>query len=258
MSFVGTAAGTTPPGTSGEQQAARWVRQMFSGIAPKYDLINHVLSFNIDRRWRKALTQCLAPVLTTPGARVLDLCCGTGDVLLDFASVANAKVMGADFSHPMLISAQKKASRRGFRTPLLEADALELPLASESLDAISIAFGFRNLANYQQGLLELHRVLRPGARLAILEFSHPRGIAMKAAYGLYSRVLLPLIGTVISGSSEAYSYLPDSIRKFPGAHELAAMMAQAGFVDNTFQLLTGGIAALHIGIKTERRLQRSG
>lgn len=254
MNFVSLVAGTTPPGTSGEQQAARWVRQMFSGIAPRYDLINHVLSFNIDRSWRTALRQSLTPVLVMPNARVLDLCCGTGDVLLDLQSIAATSVIGADFCHPMLVSAQKKAVRKGVRTPLLEADALELPLASESLDATSIAFGFRNLANYKHGLLELHRVLKPGGILAILEFSHPPGILIKTAYGLYSRVLLPAIGTLISGSSEAYSYLPDSIRKFPRAHEFSELMQQTGFASTTFQLLTGGIAALHTGIKSESRL----
>lgn len=249
MSFVNTAAGTTPPGTSGEQQAADWVRQMFSAIAPRYDLINHVLSFNIDRRWRKALIQSVSPVLETPGARVLDLCCGTGDVLLDLQDIANSEIIGADFSHLMLLAARKKVSGKRFLAPLLEADALELPLQPNSLNAITIAFGFRNLANYKLGLIELHRVLKPGGKLAILEFSHPPGIAMKAAYGLYSRILLPLIGTMISGSSEAYTYLPDSIRKFPTAAELSTLMGRVGFARNGFQLLTGGIAALHVGIK---------
>lgn len=249
MSFVGTVAGTTPPGTSGEQQAAHWVREMFSGIAPRYDLLNHILSFNIDRRWRKALRQSIAAVLVAPGTRVLDLCCGTGDVLLDLQSVSAAQIIGADFSHPMLVAARNKVIRKGLSTPLLEADALELPLASESLDAISIAFGFRNLANYRNGLLELHRVLKPGGKLAILEFSHPPGILVKTAYALYSRLVLPVIGAVVSGSTEAYTYLPDSIGKFPRANELATMMQQANFVESAFQLLTGGIAALHTGIK---------
>jgi demethylmenaquinone methyltransferase/2-methoxy-6-polyprenyl-1,4-benzoquinol methylase len=226
---------------------------MFSCIAPRYDLINHVLSFNIDRGWRKALMRSLGSMLAASDARVLDLCCGTGDVLLDLQRVAGAPVMGADFSHPMLVSAQKKAARKGFCAPLLEADALELPFASESLDAISISFGFRNLANYQRGLFELHRVLKPGGMLAMLEFSHPPGAATKVLYGFYSRVLLPSIGALISGSREAYHYLPDSIRKFPDAAELAAMMQQAGFVENRFQLLTGGIAALHVGTKSQPR-----
>jgi demethylmenaquinone methyltransferase/2-methoxy-6-polyprenyl-1,4-benzoquinol methylase len=239
--------GTTPPGTTGEVQAAQWVQRMFAGIAPKYDLLNHLLSFNIDRGWRKLLVERLTPVLKRPDSKVLDLCCGTGDVLLDLQEVADARVLGADFCHPMLVSAQKKAGREGFHAPLFEADALTLPLAGLSLDAIAISFGFRNLANYESGLRELHRVLKPGGMLVILEFSHPPGAVMKMAYGFYSRVLLPVIGTLVSGSREAYAYLPDSIRKFPQAEELRQMMKTAGFLDTRFELLTGGIAALHIG-----------
>ncbi|MBV8553130.1 MAG: bifunctional demethylmenaquinone methyltransferase/2-methoxy-6-polyprenyl-1,4-benzoquinol methylase UbiE [Acidobacteriaceae bacterium] len=243
-------AGTTPPGTSSEQQAARWVQRMFAGIAPRYDFLNHLLSFNIDRSWRRVLMRRLAPVLQKPDARILDLCCGTGDVLLDLQEIAATPVMGADFCHPMLVSAQQKASSRGFRAPLFEADALELPLAAGSLDAITISFGFRNLANYAAGLRELHRVLKPGAPLAILEFSHPPGLITKAGYGIYSRVLLPAVGTLVSGSWQAYAYLPDSIRKFPTAEELRRMMNDAGFEDARYELLTGGIAALHLGAKS--------
>ncbi|MBV8808819.1 MAG: bifunctional demethylmenaquinone methyltransferase/2-methoxy-6-polyprenyl-1,4-benzoquinol methylase UbiE [Acidobacteriaceae bacterium] len=247
------ATGTTPPGVSGEQQAARWVQQMFASIAPKYDFINHFLSFNIDRSWRQALVQQLSPVLASPAARVLDLCCGTGDVLLDLQRVAASRIMGADFCHPMLVSAQYKARQKGFEAPLLEADALQLPLARDTLDAITISFGFRNLANYAEGLKELHRVLRPGGMLLILEFSHPPARFTRAAYGVYSRVFLPLIGRIVSGSAEAYSYLPDSIRKFPRADELSEKMSNAGFIDTRFELMTGGIAALHTGIKSSDR-----
>ena len=241
--------GTSPPGTSNETQAAQWVQRMFAGIAPKYDLLNHLLSFNIDRGWRRLLVERLTPVLQRSDAKVLDLCCGTGDVLLDLQEVASAPVLGADFCHPMLVSAQRKTALKGFHAPLFEADALALPLAAQSLDAIAISFGFRNLANYENGLQELHRVLKPGGILAVLEFSHPPGRFMKTAYGFYSRLLLPAIGSVISGSREAYSYLPDSIRKFPSATELANMMQAAGFTDTRFELLTGGIAALHSGVK---------
>lgn len=245
-----TASGTTPPGTSSERQAAQWVQRMFAEIAPKYDLINHVLSFNIDRGWRKALTGCLAAVLKRPDASVLDLCCGTGDVMLDFEAVAAARVMGADFCHGMLVSAQAKAARSGQPALLFEGDALQLPITDASLDAISIAFGFRNLANYAAGLREFHRVLKPGGVLAILEFSHPQGLVMRASYGFYSRVLLPVIGCLISGSREAYAYLPDSIGKFPQAEELRKMMQAVGFTDTQLQYLSGGIAALHLGTKS--------
>ncbi len=241
--------GTTPPGTSNEQQAARWVQGMFADIAPRYDLLNHLLSFNIDRTWRKRLLKSLDAVLQRPDARVLDLCCGTGDVLLDLAKSAKASLIGADFCHPMLVTAGNKAQAQSFQARLLEADALALPLPDSSLDAIAISFGFRNLANYAAGLTELHRVLKPGGLLAILEFSHPRGWFMKASYGIYSNVVLPSIGALVSGSRAAYSYLPESVKKFPAAEELKNMLQESGFSEAKFELLTGGIAALHTGTK---------
>lgn len=250
MNPTGFASGTTPPGTSDEQGASRWVERMFARIAPRYDLLNHLLSFNIDRRWRKVLLQKVAPVLENPHARILDLCCGTGDVLLDFQKVAKARIYGADFCHPMLTATQRKAHNQGFGALLAEADALTLPMAEDSLDLISISFGFRNLTNYRAGLVEFHRVLRPGGRLAILEFSHPANPIVEAGYGLYSQVVLPLVGALVSGSREAYDYLPDSIRKFPQAGQLRELMRSAGFAQTEFHLLTGGIAALHLGTKS--------
>ncbi len=243
------AAGTTPPGAPGEQQAAKWVRRMFAEIAPRYDLLNHLLSFNIDRGWRKALLKQVMPILLRPEARVLDLCCGTGDVMLALEEVAACTVLGADFCHPMLVTAAAKSRARGFGQRLFEADALEMPLASDSLDAITIAFGFRNLVNYRAGLAEFQRVLKPGGLLAILEFSQARGAFMRSAYGLYSKAILPLIGGLVSGSREAYSYLPQSVAKFPAAEELRDMFEKAGFANARFELLTGGIAALHTGQK---------
>ena len=223
---------------------------MFTEITPRYDLLNHLLSFHIDRGWRKALGDCLEAVLERKDAHILDLCCGTGDVLFHLADRGAAQIIGADFCHPMLISANKKAAARGRAAQLVEADALELPLADNSLDAISIAFGFRNLANYRSGLSEFHRVLKPGGVLAILEFSHPRGWLMKSSYGFYSRFVLPTIGALVSGSREAYGYLPESIRMFPQAVDLRAMLESRGFVQTDFEMLTGGIAALHTGRKT--------
>ena len=242
--------GTTPPGTSDERQAAAWVRSMFSAIAPRYDLLNHLLSFSVDRRWRNRLMRRMRPVLNRSGAIVADLCCGTGDVLLDLAADSRARVMGADFCHPMLVAAQQKLTQKRVAPLLIEADALQLPLADNSLDGISIAFGFRNLANYKAGFSELRRVLKPGGLLVILEFSHPRGLLTKMAYRFYSKAFMPLIGAALSGSWEAYAYLPESIKKFPGAAELEQMMAVGGFEQTSFELLTGGIAALHLGVKS--------
>lgn len=247
---MSVSTGTTPPSAPGEQQAANWVRQMFSDIAPRYDLLNHLLSFNIDRAWRRALLRKVQPILMRPDARVLDLCCGTGDVLLDLQSVARNTVLGADFCHPMLVAAAGKARAHGFASPFFEADALQLPLRANSLDAITIAFGFRNLANYRAGLAEFRRVLKPGGILAILEFSHPPGSFMRHAYGFYSQAVLPLIGSLISGSREAYAYLPASVAKFPRAEELRVMFEEGGFANAQFALLTGGIAALHTGLKS--------
>lgn len=222
---------------------------MFAEIAPKYDLLNHLLSFNIDRSWRQVLLKRLAPVLERPDARILDLCCGTGDVLLDLQSKSKTRVLGVDFCHPMLVTARQKAANRGLQAPLIEGDAMELPLADESLDAISVAFGFRNLVNYQLALQEFRRVLKPAGMLTILEFSHPPGVFMRTVYGLYSGMILPAVGALISGSREAYAYLPESVSKFPNAEALQDMLTDAGFKDSRFELLTKGVAALHSGLK---------
>lgn len=249
MTSPGDARGTTPTGTRNEEQAAAWVRQMFAKVAPKYDLLNHLLSFNIDRRWRRRLLDRVRPVLVRPGTVALDLCCGTGDVLLELQQATAAPVFGSDFCHPMLVEAERKILSASFHSPLFESDALVAPLRPESADLVTIAFGFRNLANYGAGLAELFRIIKPGGMLAILEFSHPRGVFMRTAYGLYSRVLLPVLGAAVSGSREAYTYLPDSIQKFPRAERLARMMTEAGFHSVSYELLTGGVAALHIGRK---------
>jgi len=239
--------GTTPAGTHDEQQAATWVRGMFGRIAPRYDLLNHLLSMNIDRYWRRRTVAQVAPVLMRPGARVLDLCCGTGDLLLALENRSQARVLGSDFCHPMLVAASKKIEERGSRSSLFESDALDLPVENASLDLITIAFGFRNLANYRRGLDELRRVLKPGGMLAILEFSTPPNPLLSRLYAWYSTEILPKIGGLISGSPEAYSYLPESVRKFPDAPELASQMSEAGFVNVRFQRMTAGIVALHIG-----------
>ncbi len=217
---------------------------MFGRIAGRYDLLNHLLSFNLDKRWRARTVKRLDGILKQPDACVLDLCCGTGDVLVALEN-HGARTLGSDFCHPMLIEARRKSA-----SPLFEADALALPLKDASLDLITCAFGFRNLANYQKGLEEMLRVLKPGGVAAILEFSQPTNRVFGALYGFFSTRVLPKVGGMISGSSDAYSYLPDSIRKFPGAEALAEKMKAAGFARVEFERMTGGAVALHLGYKS--------
>jgi demethylmenaquinone methyltransferase/2-methoxy-6-polyprenyl-1,4-benzoquinol methylase len=243
------APGTSPEGTGSEEQAARWVRGMFGRIAPRYDLLNHLLSMNIDRYWRAQTTARVAHRLG-PGARAVDLCCGTGDLMLSLAGRGEAHVFGSDFCHPMLTAAKAKAETKRERCAVFEADALRLPLADASMDVITVAFGFRNLANYRQGLTEMLRVLRPGGMAAILEFSKPPNRLFAKAYEFYSKRILPALGGVLSGSRDAYTYLPESVRKFPAAPKLAEQMTAAGFNGVRFEYMTGGIVALHLG---ERR-----
>ena len=244
------ATGTTPKGITSEEEASRWVRGMFGRVAGRYDLLNHLLSFNLDKSWRAHTVERVADVMARPGAKVLDLCCGTGDVLLSLAErPSGAAIFGSDFCHPMLIEAQRKIAAHKVRSPLFEADALALPLASQSLDLITIAFGFRNLTNYRHGLDELARVLKPGGALAILEFSQPTNRIFAGLYKFFSTRVLPWVGGMISGSRDAYSYLPESIKKFPGAEGLAEQMRAAGFSSVEFERLTFGAVALHLGKK---------
>ena len=242
------AQGTTPAGAESEQQASAWVRGMFGRIAPRYDLLNHLLSMNIDRFWRARTVSRVAQILQRPGAQVLDVCCGTGDLMLALESRARpARVFGSDFCHPMLVAARRKTQERHFRSELFEADALRLPIADASFDLVTTAFGFRNLTNYHAGLLELRRILKPGGTLAILEFSTPPNPLLAQAYSFYSRAILPAIGGMISGSRDAYTYLPESVRKFPDADGLADQMRDAGFANVRFERMTVGIVALHLG-----------
>ncbi len=241
--------GTTPQGARTEQEAAQWVRGMFGRVAPRYDLANHLLSLNIDRFWRVRTVRRVRPILNRPDARVLDICCGTGDLLLAEAEATRSArpALGSDFCHPMLVAARHKVARRRARALLFESDALRLPLRDASLDLVSVAFGFRNLANYEAGLREMRRVLAPGGMAAILEFSQPPNAAFAALYNFYSRKILPWIGGAISGSRDAYTYLPESVRKFPSAEGLAAQMRNAGFTAVRYEYLTFGIVALHLG-----------
>jgi demethylmenaquinone methyltransferase/2-methoxy-6-polyprenyl-1,4-benzoquinol methylase len=238
--------GTTPRGASTEADAARWVRAMFGRVACRYDLANHLLSLNIDRYWRAHTVGRVRHILERPDARVLDICCGTGDLALALARAARAPVFASDFCHPMLTAALDKIARRGAAAQLFEADALRLPVDDGALDLITVAFGFRNLANYEAGLAEMRRVLRPGGTAAILEFSQPPNRAFAAAYNFYARRILPLVGGALSGSREAYEYLPESVSRFPSAAELADQMRAAGFAEVNYEYLTGGIVALHV------------
>jgi demethylmenaquinone methyltransferase/2-methoxy-6-polyprenyl-1,4-benzoquinol methylase len=242
--------GAQPRGARDEREAAAWVRSMFGRVAHRYDLANHLLSFQFDRLWRARTVSRVRSVIERPDARVLDLCCGTGDLALALARGGRAAVLGADFCHPMLVAAGRKAEAQGARAALFEADALRLPLADASLDLVTVAFGFRNLADYRAGLAEMRRVLRPGGIAAILEFSRPPNAAFRALYEFYSRRILPLIGGALSGSRDAYEYLPESVRRFPDAPELAGRMRQAGFDSVRYEYFTGGIVALHLGTAT--------
>ncbi len=234
--------GTKPPGAEDEEQAARWVREMFGRVAHCYDRANHMLSLNLDRGWRRKTVERVRDVMAVPGASVLDLCCGTGDLTLALSRERGGAVMGSDYSRPMLNGAAKKDAGL-----LFEADALSLPLPDESVDLVTCAFGFRNLVDYDAGLRELRRVIRPRGMAAILEFSHPPGRIFGALYEFYSLRVLPKVGGMISGDAAAYSYLQTSVKKFPGAEELARRMEEAGFEQGGFERMTGGIVALHTG-----------
>jgi demethylmenaquinone methyltransferase/2-methoxy-6-polyprenyl-1,4-benzoquinol methylase len=254
-SVTESAPGARPAGVSGEIEAAARVREMFNEIAPRYDFLNHFLSFQLDRLWRRRTVRRLRAVLAKPGARALDLCCGTGDLALALSAPAQASVFGADFSHPMLMRAIEKARRVAVvdsrKAPLgfLEADALALPFADASFDLITVGFGFRNLANYTSGLREMFRLLRSGGQIGILEFAEPSGAIFKRLYQFYFQRILPRLGGSISGSRKAYGYLPESVGKFPSPVELKQMIIAAGFADPQCELWTGGTVALHRATK---------
>jgi len=220
---------------------------MFGRVAHRYDLANHLLSFNIDKHWRNRTVAEVRGVLRRPDARVLDLCCGTGDLLLALEADRGSICFGSDFCHPMLTAANAKLRKNHCRSQTFESDALRLPVRDASLDLVTVAFGFRNLTNYNAGLVEMRRALRPGGMAAILEFSQPTNPAFAAFYGFYSRRILPIIGGAISGARDAYTYLPESVRKFPDAPELADRMRAAGFREVRFLRMTFGIVALHLG-----------
>ena len=220
------------------------VREMFATIASRYDLLNHLLSANVDKRWRRIVATRVGEKLSSSGARVLDVACGTGDLSRTLFEITGARVVGTDFCRPMLAVAAGKVSSQ---IPLIEGDALRLPFRSGSFDAVTIAFGLRNLSSVESGLAELCRVLKPGGWVAVLECSKPENAMLRMLYGLYFRGVLPLIGGAISGSLSAYAYLPASVQSFPDQRRLALLMEQSGFEQVAYENLTGGIAALHMG-----------
>jgi demethylmenaquinone methyltransferase/2-methoxy-6-polyprenyl-1,4-benzoquinol methylase len=221
---------------------------MFSGIAGRYDLLNHLLSGNIDKRWRRVAVRALESSLVE-GARVLDVACGTGDLSLVLAEAGAVRVVGLDFCRPMLEIARRKAEADSRLIPFVEGDALRLPFASETFDAATIAFGLRNLAGVADGLRELRRILRPGGRLAVLEFSSPVVPGFRALFRFYFTRVLPRVGGLLSGSRGAYEYLPDSVLRFPDQKRLAELMREEGFEGVEYRNLTGGVAALHTGTR---------
>ena len=237
-----------PERTANEIAHARAVREMFAGIAGRYDLLNHVLSINIDKRWRRRVRDELAGVLADPAALVLDVACGTGDLSIELQQNSAAKIVGSDFCRPMLEIAKEKA---GTVIPFVEGDAMSLPFADDSFDAVTIAFGLRNLSNFEDGLRELQRVLKPGGRIGVLEFSSPRVPGFRSLFNFYFTQVLPRIGGVVSGSRGAYEYLPDSVSKFPDQKGLVRLMTETGFTDVSYKNLTGGIAAIHTGRRVE-------
>lgn len=226
---------------------ARDVREMFGRIAPRYDLLNHILSLNIDKRWRLYTVEQLRDVLERPGVEALDVCCGTADLALELGRVV--QTVGIDFCHSMLVIGNKKVAEANRPVGLLEGDALNLPFADASFDVATCAFGLRNVADFNLGLRELYRVLRPRGRVAILEFSQPVIPGFRQLFKFYFHNILPLIGGAISGSMGAYTYLPNSVEEFPDQERLAAMMREVGYKNVHYKNLTGGIAALHLGDK---------
>jgi len=242
--------GAVPEGATDRNSASRAVREMFTSIAPRYDLLNHVLSLNVDRMWWRRTARTFRHILVRDDVRVLDLCCGTGDMAFALrrqASSARARIIGTDFSHAMLQRAAAKSA--GNSAPAwVEADALNLPLPDDHFDVVTSAFGFRNLADYDAGLRELFRVLRPQGECGILDFGEPKGL-LGSLYRIYFKQVLPRIGTLISGVRGPYSYLPASVERFPAPEEMMRRMRAAGFTEVSWTPYTFGIAGLYRGKK---------
>lgn len=247
--------GAAPAGARDRDSAAAAVREMFTSIAPRYDLLNHVLSFNIDRLWWWRTARKFDAILERPDARVLDLCCGTGDMTFALrrrARRGQQKILGVDFSHAMLQRAAIKAAaikkEEGTTLRWIEADALRLPFPDGHFNLVTSAFGFRNLADYDAGLKEIARLLTPGGECGILDFGEPGGL-LGHFYRIYFKKVLPKIGTMISGVRGPYAYLPASVERFPAPDEMLNRMHQAGFRETSWTPYTFGIAGLYRGVK---------
>jgi len=230
---------------------ARQIRQMFSSIAPRYDLLNHLLSLNIDKSWRRSAVSLMRSGANQQQPLWLDLCCGTGDLSLEMLRQGAYRIVSSDFSHPMLrLNLDKLRHRRGTaKISVVEADALTLPFPADTFDGIAIAFGLRNLESPETGLAEMRRVLKPGGRLVVLEFSKPTNALFNRLFQKYFFNVLPRIGAVLSRHHHAYTYLPESVSQFPDQARLAALFSSCKFERIGYVNLTGGIAAIHWGEK---------
>jgi demethylmenaquinone methyltransferase / 2-methoxy-6-polyprenyl-1,4-benzoquinol methylase len=247
--------GASPAGAGDRETAARAVRDMFTSIAPRYDLLNHVLSCNVDRLWWRRTARKFRHIISRRDARILDLCCGTGDMTFALrreAGKSPARILGADFSHAMLqrATAKSRSSEMHCALKWIEADALSLPFPSAQFDLVTSAFGFRNLADYDAGLREVVRVLRPEGECGILDFGEPKGV-LGSLYRIYFKQVLPRIGTIISGVRGPYAYLPASVERFPSPEEMIARMKGAGFAEATWTPYSFGIAGLYRGKKSQ-------
>lgn len=244
MTALQSAKGARPEGATTDEEAAIAVQKMFDEIAPQYDRANHILSMGMDRVWWNSTARFFDATLKKPQSRVLDLCCGTADMTAALLArrPANAKsILAVDFSHEMIERGRIKM--QGKPVEFIEADALNLPIEDASLDLVVSAFGFRNLADYNAGLREIRRVLKPGGRIGILDFSMPPA-PLKQMYRLYFRHVLPRIGGMISGSQDSYAYLPASVERFPAPKDFLRMMEAASFHETRWQPYLFGIAGL--------------
>ncbi|WP_161881705.1 bifunctional demethylmenaquinone methyltransferase/2-methoxy-6-polyprenyl-1,4-benzoquinol methylase UbiE [Deinococcus alpinitundrae] len=242
------------PRVGDKQDKAEGVQRMFADIAPRYDLLNRVLSFGIDKSWRRAAA---AEALLLKPARLLDVATGTGDFAIELKRRSpTTRVTASDFVPQMLAIGRKKAQARQLDIMFEEGDALKLPYPDASFEALTCAFGFRNFADYERGLAEFWRVLTPGGRLVILEFPPPAGGVFGSLFRVYFRHILPRIGALVSGNAGAYTYLPESVLAFPDPARLARLMQATGF-RTRYRLLSAGIAAIHVGTKLGRTPLRS-